>query len=358
MAGKKSVVYGVFDWGLGHATRSKPLIEALLEANCSVDIITTGRALLVLREHFGGAIGNYHDVPSVASPYVKTRHFCLNFIMKSPDMLSSLRKARKLSKKIIKKNDYDLVISDCRYDVYGNKKSSYLINHQLRFEAPLGGELPLELWLAYRMNRYAKVFVPDFAGDDNLSGKLSHKMKFLKKKKLVYLGPVSHVQRKKCEKDIDCFIMLTGPEPQRGILEAKVLEQVKKLEGKIVVVGGNPDGGSPDVPKGVEYHSFIQGEQLREYLNRSKFIVTRSGYTSMMEFVELGIDKALLIPTPGQTEQEYLAEFYKKKGYYYSVDQDHLDLARDIRMANGFSGFPIKWRTKKSVKLFMKAIGL
>jgi len=356
--GKKKVVFGVFDWGLGHATRSKPLIEQMLKNDCKVDLITTGRAMKVLKGHFGNEIREYHDVPSIASPYTKSKHFCLSFILKSPEMLDSLRKARKASKKIINGGDYDLVVSDCRYDVYGKKKQSYLINHQLRFQAPVAGEIALEAWLAYRMGRYDKILVPDYPGKNNLSGRLSHKMLFLKNKKIEYLGQISHVAKQECEKNIDIFIMLTGPEPQRSILEEKVLKQAKALDGTIVVAGGNPDEHKVKVPSNVEYHNYIPGNELGGYLNRCKFIVTRSGYTSMMELAELGIDKALLIPTPGQTEQLYLAEYYEKKGYYHSVDQDHLDLSRDIETARGYSGFDPEWNTKQSIKNFMKAVGL
>jgi hypothetical protein len=78
----------------------------------------------------------------------------------------------------------------------------------------------------------------------------------------------------------------------------------------------------------------------------------------MMEMAELGVKNALLIPTPGQTEQEYLAEYYEKKGYYHSVDQDKLYLLRDVETAKGFSGFEPEWKTKNTVKNFMKVVGL
>jgi uncharacterized protein (TIGR00661 family) len=357
MAGKK-VVYGVFDWGLGHATRSKPLIEELLKKNCKVDIITTGRALKVLQGHFGKNINEYHDLPSIASPYTDSKHFCLSFIMKSPEMLNSLRKARKLSEKIIDGNDYDLIISDCRYDVYGKKKKSFLINHQLRFKAPAGGETAVEAWLAYRMSRFNRVLVPDYPGKNNLSGKLSHKLLFLANKKIAYLGHISHVQRKDVPKDIDYFIMITGPEPQRSILEKKVLKQCSDLKGRIVIAGGNPDSQHTMDDSNVEYHSYLPGEKVEDCLNRSKFVVTRSGFTSMMELAELGIKKALLIPTPGQTEQEYLAKLYEKKGYYHHVDQERLNLAKDIETARGFEGFTPEWDCAQSIKNFLKAIEL
>lgn len=357
MVKHRRVAFGVFDWGLGHATRSKPLIEALLERDCKIDFITTGRALKVLKEHFGERC-SYFDVPSIVSPYTKSEHFVLSFIKNGPKMLQSLKNARRASKKIIHENGYDLVISDCRYDVYGEKKKSFLINHQLRFAAPAGAETFAELWLAQRMSKYKKVIVPDFPGKDNLTGKLSHKLHFIKSKKVEYVGILSHIKKTKCRKDIDYLITLTGPEPQRSLLEDIVFKQAGCLSGKVVIAGGNPDKDKPKLAANVEYHPYLNTQQMEDCLNRCKFFISRSGYTSMMELAELGISKALLIPTPGQTEQEYLGEFYMKQGYFPQVTQKELDLAHDCALAEDYRGFPAPWDTEQSVKNILAIIGV
>lgn len=358
MSKGKKILFGIFDWGLGHATRSKTVIDALLKKGHSVDIIATGRALNLLNQNFGKDINEYHDVPSIVSPYTKSKHFCISFILKSPAMLNSLRKARKISKKIIKKGDYDIVISDCRYDVYGKKKKSFLINHQLRFAAPPAAEISAEAWLAYRMSRYCKIIVPDYGNEDNLTGKLSHKLNFIKKKKVEYVGQLSHVSKskKKSGDPIDYFIMLSGPEPQRTILEEMVLCQAKNLSGKIVIAGAVPEGKKIKTPDNIEYHPFMSGREVQKMLNNCSFLVTRSGYTTIMEMAELDLKNALLIPTPGQTEQEYLASYYEEKGFYHSVTQDRLDLKKDIETAQGYKGFSPKWSTDKSVKKILKII--
>lgn len=353
----KHIAFGVFDWGLGHATRCKPLAQALLDKGCAIDFISTGRALKVLKEHFGKQCG-YHDVPSVTSPYTASEHFVLSFIKNGPQMLKSLRKARELSKAVIEKGAYDLVISDCRYDVYGDKKSSFLINHQLRFVAPVGAELFVEAWLAQRMSKYKKVIVPDYAGKENLTGRLSHKLNFIKAKKVEYIGHISHIGKQKCEKDIDYLITLTGPEPQRSLLEEMVFAQAAQLEGKVIIAGGNPDKSKPKFPDSVTYHPYLGSKEMADCLNRCKFFVSRSGYTSMMELAEVGVRKALLIPTPGQTEQEYLGEFYRKRGYFHCVDQKNLDLAADIRKAGKCDGFVPEWSSAQSVKNFLDVVGV
>lgn len=358
MSKKKNILYGVFDWGLGHATRSKPLITALLERGHKVEFITTGRALKVLQQHFGTEC-SYRDVPSIVSPYTDKENFALNFALSTPKMLASLSRARKISKKIIKDNDYDIVISDCRYDVYGKRKNSYLINHQLRFAAPTGTETFVEAWLAYRMERYHRIIVPDYKSSKyNLSGRLSHKMKLIPKKRIVYIGHLSQLKKKKnVNKDIDYFITLTGPEPQRSILEKKVFKQAGKLSGRVVIAGGNPDKQKVEIPENVEYYPYLGTEEMEEMMNRTKFFISRSGYTSMMELAETGIEKALLIPTPGQTEQEYLAEYYSKQGFFSCVDQKNLHLRKNIKQAKDFKGFQPPWDTEQSVKNFLEVVG-
>lgn len=354
---KKKVAFGVFDWGLGHATRCKPLAQALLDAGCAVDFIATGRALKVLQEHFGKLCG-YHDVPSIVSPYTASQHFVLSFIKNGPKMLESLTEARRLSKAVIEKGGYDLVISDCRYDVYGEEKQSYLINHQLRFAAPMGAETFAEAWLAHRMGKYHKIIVPDYEGKHNLTGRLSHKLAFIKKKRVEYIGHLSHIPKRNCIKDIDYLISLTGPEPQRSLLEDMVFKQLHHLEGKICIAGGNPDKAKTNVSSNAVYHPYLGTEEMTDYLNRCKCFISRSGYTSMMELAEVGVSQALLIPTPGQTEQEYLGKLYRKKGYFHSVKQKNLSLRSDLKKAKRCDGFVPKWDSRQSVKNFLAVLGL
>jgi UDP-N-acetylglucosamine:LPS N-acetylglucosamine transferase len=62
---------------------------------------------------------------------------------------------------------------------------------------------------------------------------------------------------------------------------------------------------------------------MKEIISGSDNIITRSGYSTIMELVSLNCT-ALIIPTPGQTEQEYLAEYLSEKGWFYSVSQSEI----------------------------------
>lgn len=342
------ILFGVFDWGLGHATRDIPLIEELLKKH-EVHLISTGRALKLLKDNFKGKC-IYHDVPSLYQIYKTESSFKLSFVLSIPKFLRSLRIARKITEKIIQKEKFDIVISDCRYDVYDKIENSYLLNHQLRFKAPVIAETILELWLASRMKKYKYILVPDFE-EINLSGNLSHNLFFIKKDKIRYIGILSNITKINSKEDIDYFISLSGPDSPRIQLEKKILNDVSKLKGKIVIAGGNPDIKEKNLRKNIGFYSFLDPKKQRIMMNRAKFIIARGGYTTIMELAELN-KKALLIPSPGQTEQEYLGKYLK--GYFHNVHQDKLDLIKNIKKAKEFKGFKAPWKTKESVRKFME----
>ncbi len=348
------ILFGVFDWGLGHATRDLPLIEELLKRGHKVDIISTGRALKLLHSRFGKKC-NYFDVPSISVPYPKHRFFALKFVGIGPKMLVDIKRATTISKKIISEGKYDKVISDCRYDVYDNVANSYLINHQVRFKAPRIAESALEKWLSLRMERYKFIIVPDFK-ENNLTAKLSHDMLFVNKSKMRYIGILSQLEKKKIEEDIDFFISISGPEPQRTVLEEKILPLLPKLKGKIFVTLGKPETNNTSSNKRITICGFLNAKKQEEIMNRAKFIISRPGYTTVMEIAELEKKKVLFIPTPGQTEQEYLAEIYEEMGYFHFVKQHKIDLLKNIEETKNFNGYKPKWKTKESVKKFMKVI--
>ncbi len=346
------VLFGVFDWGFGHATRDIPLITALLREN-EVHILSTGDALRILKDHFADRC-IYYDVPSVYPPYTKTRLFKLKFSVSVPKMARSLRRARRRSKRIIDRG-FDKVVSDCRYDVYDKPENSYLINHQLRFKAPPGAERFLERWLAWRMKKYRYVLVPDYEGR-NLSGGLSHGLRYVPEDKIKYIGILSRLHKHDLPQDIDYFVSLSGPDPQRSMLEERIISQVGQLHGKVVIAGGKPGPGGNNGHGDVEYHAFLDAPRQEEAMNRAKCVITRSGYTTMMELAELGKTHVLLLPTPGQTEQEYLADYSEQQEYFHHVSQYRLTLPRDIEDAGGFTGFDPPWRTAESVARFMDIV--
>lgn len=346
------VLFGVFDWGIGHATRDIPLITELLKTS-EVHILATGRALTLLKDYFADRC-TYYDVPSVYSPYTRTRFFQVTFALSLPKMIGSLRCARKKSWEIIR-TGFDKVISDCRYDVYDTPDNSYLINHQVRFKTPYGVERIFERLLASKMRKYKYVIVPDFE-QRCLSGRLSHGLRYVDRDKIKYIGILSHLRKLNVAQDVEYFISVSGPEPQRTVLQRKMLETSGELEGNVVIAGGIPEQATSHSRANVRFYSFLNAERQEDMMNRAKFIIGRPGYTTVMELAELDKKKALFLPTPGQTEQEYLASYFEEQGYFHAVSQYGLDLRMAIEDSQRFEGFTPPWKTQRSVQEFMKVL--
>jgi len=346
------ILFGVFELGLGHATRCTPLIKMLLSKKHEVHIVSTGRSLNILKETFKENCV-YHDIPGIHSFY-NSNFFKTNFAIHINSILKSLKKARIESKLLISREKFDLVISDCRYDIFDKVENSFLINHQLRLMAPIGCEMIIEKYLNSMMNNYCKIIVPDFE-TNSLSGRLSHGLRYIDKDKIDYIGILSSVKKLNLKEDIDIFISLSGPEKTRLKLERKIIAQAPSLNGKIVIAGGNPDKRETKKQDNITYYSYLKNKEQENLMNRAKFLVIRSGYTTLMELAELN-KKALLIPSPGQTEQEYLGAYLEKKKYFHHVNQSRISLAKDITLAKKFNGFIPPWNTDESLNKFMKAV--
>lgn len=156
--------------------------------------------------------------------------------------------------------------------------------------------------------------------------------------------------------DIDYLISISGPEPQRTVFFKRIMLQVNQLSGKVVIAGGTPDISQTSNKDNVLFYSFLNSQQQGEMMNRAKFIISRPGYTTVMEIAELGKKNVLFLPTPGMSEQEYLADYYEKKGYFHHVSQYRLSLKKAIEDTKDFKGVSVPWKTKQSVANFMDLI--
>ncbi|HTR30147.1 MAG TPA: glycosyltransferase [Puia sp.] len=239
-------------------------------------------------------------------------------------------------RRFIQQEGLDLVISDNRFGLYGRGVFSVFMTHQLAIRSSFGGVV--DGWLR-RMNynfirRFSVCWVPDVEGPDNLAGKLSHPAR-MPAVPVRYIGWLSRLGPVAPEGDlVDLLILLSGPEPQRTILERLLLAQLSGEMGKIVLVRGLPDGGVPaQAPAGVRVYDYLRANDLERLICRSRLIVTRSGYSTVMDLAQLG-KRAIFVPTPGQPEQEYLGRYLEEKGLGISVDQRGLALKEAIQRAD------------------------
>jgi len=331
---RKRILYAVLDWGLGHATRSIPIIRAL-RINYELIIASTGRSLRLLQAEFPEL--ETIDFPDYGIRYSREGHWLLLFlIIQLPLIIFRLCLEKLRTDTIVRAKKIDIIFSDNRYGVYSRKVPCYFMAHQLRYR--LSRQLREFEWVSVWFNRlmfknFNRVFVPDVGGDSNLAGALAHSYEWQGNSKICYIGILSSVDQEVVEEEIDLFVMISGPEPQRSIFEGIIRQQIGTIPGRKIVVLGKP-GEEPGWSETVELQVFshLDRKTMQQMINRSRMIVARSGYSTIMELAALR-KKALLVPTPGQTEQEYLAEHLQKMNWWYTTTQDQLNIARDLQLA-------------------------
>ncbi len=318
-------------WGLGHATRSIPIINYLSQKN-HIILASNGLSKVLLKNEFPQL--ECINFPDYAIKYPKNKHFLLlSIIFQIPSIIKKLFIEYKLTNRIVINNDIDIVISDCRYGAFSKKVPSYFITHQLRFQLPLLFKFlePLGEYLnLFMFQFYDNIIIPDIKNFPNLTGDLSHKGMVSKSSKLKYLGPFCNISKLSVIEDIDFLISISGPEVQRTLFEQILINQIDSLPGKKVIVLGKPDSLIKYKYKDTEIYNNVSRKKQNELLNRAKFVICRSGYTTVMELIALN-KTALMIPTPGQTEQEYLATYYKKTGLFYIAEQKKLNISNEIK---------------------------
>ncbi len=350
-------LFAVCSWGLGHATRDIPLMRGILKAKHSLTIVGRGRSLELLKGEFGDRC-QYVSMSDYSSVYSKKDFSVAKFVGYFPLYMDEIVKEHIKIKKLVRKGKYERIISDSRFGVYDKKIPSFLIFHQLRFISPARikvFEMATERFnYSFSKENFALFLVPDDK-ENSLSGDLSHNLRYFKDNKVEYLGIISDLKKEEVKQDIDYFISLSGPEPQRTVLEKIILQQAPSLKGKVVIALGRPEDQGNRTSNHIDVFGYLGRKKQGEIMNRAKLVITRSGYTTLMELVALN-KKALLIPTPGQTEQVYLADYHRKRGNFYSVSQGELNLTRDVEMASQYRGLSQEVNTDKAVEIFMKNV--
>jgi len=335
LAGKKLLV-APLDWGLGHATRCVPVIRDLLNNNCEVWLAGEGAQEKLLREEFPSLA--FLPLKGYRIKYAK-KALTGKILLQIPSILRSVKEENKWLKEQVSKFGFEAVISDNRYGLYHEKVFSVFITHQLCIKSSLGkrSEKIIQQWNYKFINRFHECWVPDEKGKNNLSGELSHpdKMPLIPTK---YIGPLSRFVRKDSFGEIKnhLLIILSGPEPQRTILENKVVDQIVNYPATATIVRGLP-GEKNIIPSTntIHFYNHLSSEELNNEAMKAEFIISRSGYSTVMDIAALR-KKSILIPTPGQTEQEYLADHLMKKKFSFCVKQNNFSLLENIQEAKRF----------------------
>lgn len=257
-------------------------------------------------------------------------------IQQIPSLLHTISKENAWLKETVEQYKIDLVISDNRYGLYHDTVPSVIITHQLNIISGFGSMADNILRrLHYRfLNRFNNVWVVDVPGAPGLAGRLSHPSSL--PRNTHYIGLLSQVEIKETTGEKYLLVLLSGPEPQRTLLANKLWQQVLLYNGKIIFVEGSDEvAAKQDIPPHITYHKKLSGEALATTISGAGMVICRSGYSTLMDLVKLN-KKAILIPTPGQTEQEYLGKALYDGGVFISKPQKIFNLADALVEAKQF----------------------
>lgn len=348
MTSSKTILYFVLNWGLGHATRSIPIIRALINRGNRVILVSTGRALHVLQSEFPE--NECLDVPDYNIRYSRTAWALIPFLLlQTPKIFRALSREHAITETLVKTYRADLIVSDNRYGCYSKTIPSFFITHQLRFQVPkgLGWSACISEWFnRLYFRHYTQILIPDEKGTPNLSGDLSHKGAITRHPKLCYIGGFSSLFSCEArETDIDLLVIISGPEPQRTRFEGTILSQIRGVAGKKVIVLGRPESTTEsDLPgdETLEIHTHLDRRTMAQYIHRAKRILTRSGYSTVMELAALN-KAAIFVPTPGQTEQEYLARYHQSSNHWIFKPQSDLNINAIMTELDHFQTSETQW---------------
>ncbi len=303
---QKRVIIAPLAWGLGHATRCIPVVRELLKLKGAVWAVLTPPQKALYEPEFGSDI---QYIPLEEPPIDYEQSFMLAMVRQLPKFSSQMRRENSLAEWLTNKLQPDLIISDNRYGFRSVNVPSVIISHQLQLRAGLLSS-PVNSLVHTFLKRFDAVWVPDVEGIPNLSGMLSHGRKPVQT--IYYPGPLSRMNPVVMESktQYDWTALLSGPEPQRTHFENLIVDAAEKLNLTVAIVAGQPEGGeSPEITGTITRFPHLNDADLLKLIAASKGIVCRSGYSTLCDLAAMQ-RKALLVPTPGQTEQIYLAKHF------------------------------------------------
>jgi len=327
---KKNILICPLEWGLGHAARMIPVAKKLQEMNNNIFIGSGEEHLALFRSEMEGL--TYINFSGFRPGYSRHLPQYLIMLLKTPLLLYHIILEHHRLKRIIRENKIDIVISDNRFGLWNKNVTTVYVTHMPLIPLPKVLRL-LEIVGVFLhravIKKYTICFIPDLPGEMNVSGRLSHGLRLPGNVK--FTGIISRfIASSELKKDdIPGFkhntVILSGPEPQRGMLKRKLVSILRKKEPLTVILEGHPGQEKSSLKsENIIFFNHLSAPEMTTMIKGSESVISRSGYTTIMDLIALNCS-ALLIPTPGQTEQEYLAEYLSGMGWFVTIAQKNLD---------------------------------
>jgi UDP:flavonoid glycosyltransferase YjiC (YdhE family) len=312
------VLFAILDWGMGHASRSAPLIAHAIRKNWEVHVASKGTALAFLQSQFQATDIQFHEKPGSDIEYAR-RGNLIKIGLQIPSFLSSIKSEENWTASLVAEHNITHIISDNCYGVWHPSVPAVLISHQLQLPVPLPMRWLAKAFVVRHARRFQAVWVPD-TEDFALSGKLAADNALNHQTAIGVLSrlPVNGEQGRWSRVG-----MVSGPEPHRSLMEAALKKWILADTSPGLLIAGRPNGQ-------IEQHKNLTiwpnptSEELSSALRGAQTVVCRSGYSSLLDLAALG-KSAILVPTPGQPEQMQLASYWKKHWGMAVVSQSDLE---------------------------------
>lgn len=321
------------DWGIGHAARCIPIIRQLNLLGHEVILAASGGARALLESHFPEL--KMIDFPSVQVKYSRGKQLWLKLLLQLPKLIFSIYQDNRYLKRLVNTYQIDAVISDNRFGCWNKHLPSVYITHQVNLISPMPGQFLSSIlaWLHHQViKKYDACWIPDI--DNPLSGGLAGRLSHPPPKHFNsrYIGLLSRFNKKTERTTVRpgeyILAILSGPEPQRSLLEEKILNEL--IDKPLIIIRGLPGTSAEPTPiPGISWYNHADDQLFEQLVVQASHIICRSGYSTIMDLVALG-RTAHLIPTPGQSEQEYLAKYLSRQGLFSTQNQSERIVLSDF----------------------------
>ena len=324
-----NILISPLNWGIGHATRLSPIIK-ILNKKHNVILAADGNSYSFLKKEFPKLL--LLEAPSLEIKYSTCRFLMpVKILFYIPKLMFFYFRNRNWIKKHIKKHKTDVIISDNRFGFFSRKIYSIFITHQIRIAVPKRLKVfeKIIFWInKYNIQKYDECWIPDNL--KQISGELSD-AKNIKIKKL-RIGILSRFDKRKTDENIekyDIVVLISGPEPQRSKLEEIIKISLLNIQYKVLILSGIPSFENFEKHKNITIKNHLSTNEFQQVLQNAGIIIARAGYSTIMDLITLN-KTAIIIPTPGQTEQEYLANYLHNKNIFIRVEQKKLNIKTAI----------------------------
>jgi hypothetical protein len=319
------VIVAPLNWGLGHASRCIPLIAFLIDYAAEVILVSDGPSYYLLKKSFPSL-----RIFSINSPEIKYsyRKMWINGLTQSFKIYEHIKLDRKVAETIVSETRADVIISDNRFGFRSMAARNIYLTHQLNLKTGLPFIDSLASWWHKRIiKKFDACWIVDHLDDELcLAGDLSRNKSI---RNAEYIGPITRINRFDIDKSIDILILLSGPEPARTRFEHDIIKVLAERSDNVCLIRGTNQPITIELPPSWKVYDLADSDTVSSSINSAKTIISRSGYSTIMDIHHIDAKK-ILVPTPGQGEQEYLAKFHHKRNGFISIIQDKLSDLKDL----------------------------